>query len=236
MTQALSLNGSGFAKKTTGIGGLTTGSGFDKTICAWIKLNAQPASGYWFPILGVGQTNGSNDFLAAYVSFAVNDYRWLVWYGGAYKDLSQNLTVGQWYWVCFEYTASTKVVEVFVDNVSIGSMSAFASDYSITPSKIYVGQRLDENSATYANCIIQDARYFEEKIGSTKRATIYDSGTGTFNTVGTEKLQYKFDGDYVDAINSNTLTASGSGNSFVTGIVSDGGVVTYDSNFFGAGI
>jgi hypothetical protein len=216
-TQALSVNGSGYASKTAAIAGLASGN-LSTTVCMWFQPSSQPADGFWFPTLSVGAYAADGDtILPAYIRSGAN-FQLMMEVKNSQRFITNPLTTGTWYWLCFVTDGTAKTTEVFVNNVSIGTMSAQTPATNINPTKIFLGQRADTNAATFANGIFQDVRYFEVQISSGNRGTIYNSGAGTYTAIGTEKLWYKCDGTYNDASgNGNALAAGGTGNSFVTG-------------------
>lgn len=230
-TLALSTNGSGYANKTSATG-ISSGN-FDFSWAMWYNATVTPTSLY--VLCSFGGPDIANE----------KPYFWYNKSGATYRlseDFkSNNVDVNlagalsnTWHHLVQTYTASSKTTEIWVDGASIGSGVHPSGTLNIVGSEFAVAASAADHGGLLVG-YLQDVRYYQSVLTAGNIASLYNSGNGTYDVVGTTVGWWKLNGDYTDSSgNGNTLTAQGSGNSFVTGKIVTG--TATDANFLGAGL
>jgi hypothetical protein len=211
---ALSLDGNGYAQRTSGITGLTSGS-HDFTMATWAKFPSLPSSGSLWALMTIGTDGtGGRPFFA--VNNNAGTYRFVCSIYGGDAYINYAFAINTWYHFVLTFTASTKTFEVYVNGASIGTTTT-ATTPNFGTGKICIGCDAGAGAGSRGPEVLDDCRYYESKLTAGNVTTLYNSGAGTTSAVGSAVGWYMFDGSsYVDSSgNSNTLTAGGTGNSFV---------------------
>lgn len=167
-TYSLSTNGSGAAAITSGATGWTTGNA-DWSWGGWMLTSTWAANQdfmYW-------GTRSSGQSWECYQVTDTSTMRITL-------DSLENgdftlgtINDGAWHWIWFEYTASTKTIQSYFDNVAKTS-KAYANTPNIQANIIGIGQTFDGTRRSTSNW--DDFRIYNGVTSSSERTAIYYAG------------------------------------------------------------
>lgn len=163
---SLVLNGSGNARNTGTFSGINTGN-TDASFGGWFNLNDFNARRMLLAFGGVSDNNQWSFYInsASSISLEIR--------GHDVKTWTPTFTTGNWYWAWIQYTASTKVEELFFNNVSQGTFT-ITDTPNITAGPIYIGS--DDGLGAACNGYLDDFRIYNGVTTSTDRLSIYNAG------------------------------------------------------------
>lgn len=164
---SLSLNGSGQARKTSNFATISTGNA-DLSFGGWYNLAGYSARQQ---LIDFGTVTGSQQWLlyidnSTTISLELRGAQTKTWTPSA-------LATSTWYWFWIEYTATSKVATLYIDNVSQGDLT-FTSTPNITAGPIYVGGNDINGDNITGN--LDDLRIYNGVTTSGERAAIYSEG------------------------------------------------------------
>lgn len=176
----------------------------DMTIEMWVRLTTHAdanLAGKW------NSTGNQRSFIFQY-SASTGLYFAISTDGSAATDgsIAQTLSTKKWYHVAVAYDASAGTAEVYLNGVSLGTISSLATSIFNSSANFEVGHF--QSSGTYCNGKIKDVR-----VWNTLRTD--QEIADNFNVIqtGAESglvSNWLFEGDYTDQAGNNDLTASGS--------------------------
>ena len=166
-----SIGGSAFAYRT-GVSGFASGN-FDFSSSLWYKPSSNPPPEVW-AIAFYGSLNSDHDGFGLCWRDGPKIFTWIYGEAGA-PGIYQNLTVGTWYHIVNVYTASTRVMEYFVNSASIGS-DVLTSDMKMNLNQIRIGG-IDATGSVQG--VIDDVRYYEAALDQDAIDFLYNNSYGT---------------------------------------------------------
>ena len=114
-------------------------------------------------------------------------YNGTVYYAGSYAStLTKSINTNQWYHIVYNYTASNKQVEIFVDGISLGTdiLDSTNTSQSIGNSLLLGGF----NSSGNFDGKIDQFRIFNSAISAANVTSLYNEGTVVESTDGTDSI------------------------------------------------
>ena len=162
---------------------------YDFTFSIWFKLNAIPASSSNFnTICGVlnGDTSGSNAQMWEVNLFGTStsneiEIRTRRGYGGNVYDpssygITKVVAAGRWYNLVCAYTGSTKVIEIYIDGVSLGSNTLSSASSRTVSNGFNLGAYSTDGaySAFAFNGVLDQVRIFSDVLSATQVTSLYD--------------------------------------------------------------
>ncbi len=140
------------------------------TTTAWVKRDASGENDYIFKKRG-----DTNDGWAMVINSS-NQIS-VVFFGIATKNSTDTITDTNWHHVAVSIDASG-IPTFYIDGISAGTASAFASSPTSTSSNVYIGAELDSAGAItgYNDAVIDEARIYNTDLSAAQIQSIYKQG------------------------------------------------------------
>ena len=140
----------------------------DWSFCAWINKNADSRGTFL-------ELHNSSSYL--WIGYETTGLRVRVGYPFSQTDATSTFTNGQWHFVVVTYDASTTTLTLYVDNTE-ETVDNSITITSFTPTTVNIGNEDLQSFTRIMDGSIDQMVWFDSVIDSTKRAELYNSGSG----------------------------------------------------------
>lgn len=145
---------------------------------AWVKIGTAPTAGQNYTILGKADATFANAYAFVYTNSAGTFVLRSLLGNGVLVETSktQTLTAGTWYHLVFVYTASTGIVETFVNGSSLGTNTGYSTAIGTNTDSFIIGN--DVNGSANYDGMIDEVGIWNRILSSTEVTNLYNSGSG----------------------------------------------------------